>query len=67
MALSAPEPLSATHDVSAFSCGQPMLDRWLKERALSNQQSGFISLRDSDYPLVCSIVDLTASLEDARA
>jgi GNAT superfamily N-acetyltransferase len=41
MTISAPEPLSAAHDVSAFSCGKPALDRWLKERALSNQQRGF--------------------------
>lgn len=41
MALSAPEPLTAAHDTSGFSCGKPGLDHWLKERALSNQQKGF--------------------------
>lgn len=41
MVLAAPEPLNATHDVSGFSCGKPVLDRWLKTRALSNQQKGF--------------------------
>ena len=40
MALSLPEPLSAAHDVSQFSCGKPVLDRWLKARALSNQEKG---------------------------
>ncbi len=41
MDLSAPEPLSAAHDVSSFSCGKPALDHWLKTRALANQQKGF--------------------------
>ena len=32
------------HDVSAFSCGKPALDTWLKTRALSNQQKGFTAV-----------------------
>lgn len=44
MALSAPEPLTAEHDVSAFSCGKPALDHWLKTRALSNQEKGFTAV-----------------------
>lgn len=44
MPLSAPEPLSATHDVSEFSCGHVTLDNWLKTRALSNQQKGFTAV-----------------------
>lgn len=44
MALSAPEPLSAEHDVSAFSCGKPALDAWLKTRALSNHEKGFTAV-----------------------
>ena len=44
MALSAPEPLSAGHDVSHFTCGKPSLDHWLKTRALSNQQKGFTAV-----------------------
>ncbi|MBZ9821994.1 GNAT family N-acetyltransferase [Mesorhizobium sp. CA4] len=40
MALSAPEPLAAVHDVSEFSCGKPALDHWLKTRALSNREKG---------------------------
>ncbi|GJD64082.1 GNAT family N-acetyltransferase [Methylobacterium frigidaeris] len=44
MALSAPEPLRATHDISAFSCGKPILDRWLRTRALSNQGKGFTAV-----------------------
>jgi GNAT superfamily N-acetyltransferase len=38
--LSAPEPLTAAHDVSAFDCGIPALDDWLKNRALANQAMG---------------------------
>lgn len=44
MALSAPEPLNAAHDVSAFSCGKPTLDHWLKTRALANQEKGFTAV-----------------------
>lgn len=41
MLLSAPEPLTAEHDVSAVACDKQPLDNWLKTRALSNQQKGF--------------------------
>jgi GNAT superfamily N-acetyltransferase len=44
LVLSAPEPLTAEHDVSRFSCGKPALDHWLKTRALSNQQKGFTAV-----------------------
>ncbi|NMA98361.1 MAG: GNAT family N-acetyltransferase [Phyllobacteriaceae bacterium] len=44
MALSFPEPLSAHHDVSGFSCGKPVLDHWLQNRALSNQTKGFTAV-----------------------
>ena len=44
MALSLPEPLKATYDVSQFSCGKPALDHWLKTRALSNQEKGFTAV-----------------------
>jgi GNAT superfamily N-acetyltransferase len=42
--LSAPEPLSAAHDLSEFSCGRPARDNWLKGRALSNQEKGFTAV-----------------------
>jgi len=42
--LSAPEPLTAAHDVSQFCCGKPGLDHWLKTRALSNQEKGFTAV-----------------------
>lgn len=44
MVLSAPEPLTAAHDVSEFTCGKPALDHWLKTRALSNQEKGFTAV-----------------------
>jgi len=44
VALSTPEPLNAAHDVSAFSCGKPALDHWLKSRALTNQEKGFTAV-----------------------
>ena len=39
-ALGRPEPLTATHDVAGFACGEPTLDDWLRRRALANQISG---------------------------
>jgi GNAT superfamily N-acetyltransferase len=44
VALSGPEPLATSHEVSEFSCGKPSLDRWLKTRALSNQEKGFTAV-----------------------
>ena len=37
---SPPEPISATHVLDGFDCGEPSLDDWLKKRALKNQSSG---------------------------
>jgi GNAT superfamily N-acetyltransferase len=44
LAISGPELLTATHDLAGFSCGKPSLDRWLKTRALSNQEKGFTAV-----------------------
>lgn len=38
--LSAPEPLSPSHDVDLFDCGVPALNDWLKERGATNEASG---------------------------
>lgn len=35
--LSAPVPLTADHDLSAFDCGEPALNDWLRHRALKNE------------------------------
>ena len=36
--------LTAAHALAQFSCGKPSLDRWLKTRALSNQEKGFTAV-----------------------
>ncbi len=38
--LSAPIPLSVEHNLAAFSCGEPSLDNWLRQRALKNEALG---------------------------
>jgi hypothetical protein len=35
--LSAPVPLTDDHDLSAFDCGEPALNDWLRQRALKNE------------------------------
>lgn len=35
--LSPPVPLTAEHDLTAFDCGQPLLNDWLRQRALKNE------------------------------
>ena len=37
---SAPEKLQPEHDLSKFDCGEPVLNDWLRRRALQNQQNG---------------------------
>jgi GNAT superfamily N-acetyltransferase len=44
LAISGPEPLTPAHILDEFSCGKPSLDRWLKTRALSNQEKGFTAV-----------------------
>lgn len=39
MSFTAPAPLTAAHDVSAFDCGAPSLNTWLVRHALTNQES----------------------------
>lgn len=39
-ALGPPELLEERHDLSAFACGEPTLDDWLRRRARANQLSG---------------------------
>ena len=38
--LSAPEKLSATHELLDFRCGEAELDHWLRHRALQNEETG---------------------------
>ena len=41
MPISAPEILTAGHDLASFDCGKPTLNAWLRTRALANQRNGF--------------------------
>lgn len=38
--ISAPEPLSANHNIEAFDCGEPVLNNWLVRRAMKNEAAG---------------------------
>lgn len=38
--LATPEPLIIGHRIDAFDSGEPVLDEWLRKRALGNQSSG---------------------------
>lgn len=38
--ISPPEKLSGEHDLSVFDCGEPVLNDWLRRRALQNEASG---------------------------
>ena len=35
-----PAPITTAHNVESFACGVPVLDEWLKRRALKNESSG---------------------------
>ena len=35
-----PEKISAEHDISGFDSGEPVLDDWLRRRAMPNEASG---------------------------
>lgn len=37
MTLSPPAPLAASHELTDFDCGAPVLNDWLKHRALKNE------------------------------
>ena len=39
MTLTAPEPITADHDTTAFDSGRLVLDDWLRQRALKNQSN----------------------------
>lgn len=38
--LSAPQKLQPQHDLSRFLCGEQLLDNWLRQRALQNEETG---------------------------
>lgn len=40
MTLSAPAPIASGHDCASFDSGRPVLDEWLRKRALKNEETG---------------------------
>ena len=38
--VTAPEPITASHHTESFACGIPVLDEWLRRRALKNEVTG---------------------------
>lgn len=66
--LSAPVPLTAEHDLSAFDCGEPALNDWLRHRALKNESrfSRTYVVRD-DNRVVASICISAGAVERAAA
>jgi GNAT superfamily N-acetyltransferase len=54
MAISAPVPLTASHELAHFDCGEPILNDWLKQRALKNES------RFSRTYVVCDGNDVAA-------
>lgn len=64
MTLDAPRPIGAQHDLSAFDCGAPPLDDWLRRRALANELGGISRtyvITASDNPKVVGYVSLAAA------
>lgn len=68
--LTAPVRLTAAHAVDRFACGDPVLDDWLRRRALRRDARGsrtFASCADADRVagFFCLAAGLVAPLEDA--
>jgi len=40
MGVNAPCPITGTHDVTSFDCGDTTLNDWLQRRAIKNENSG---------------------------
>lgn len=40
MGITAPGPISNSHDISAFDCGNGTLNEWLQKRAIKNERNG---------------------------
>ena len=64
-------PLSAIHDRSAFSCGHPSLDEWLRNHALTVQQRGlgrtFVWVADTNPTAVVAYYTLAAHVIEQQA
>ena len=75
MLLGSPQPLTASHQLDQFECGEPSLDEWLKRRALANLSSGasrtFVVLDDGGqvrgyYALAAGAVSLRSATSKIR-
>jgi GNAT superfamily N-acetyltransferase len=73
--LGPPQPLTASHRLDEFECGEPSLDDWLKRRALANQSSGasrtFVVIDDDGrvrgyYALAAGAVSHTSATSGVR-
>jgi GNAT superfamily N-acetyltransferase len=66
--LSAPAPLTADHDPSDFDCGEPVLNDWLKQRALKNESRFSRTYVLCDGPRIVAYYCISAgSVERAAA
>jgi predicted N-acetyltransferase YhbS len=69
--LHSPVPLEAKHDLSAFDCGEPALNNYLKKFALQNQrsQSGrtYVATRGDRVVAYYTLVAATARREETPA
>ncbi|MEN9509365.1 MAG: hypothetical protein RLZZ621_1928 [Gemmatimonadota bacterium] len=70
-----PEPLRGDHRLDDFACGEPVLDEWLKRRAMTNQLTGasrtFVVVDDTQrvcgyYALAAGAVALQAATGSVR-
>lgn len=68
MALSAPEPIAANHDLTEFDCGSAALNDWLRNRALKNESRFSRTFVVSDGDRVAAYYCISAgSVERAQA
>ena len=67
----APQPLTAGHDIAAFRCGEDSLDEWLHRFALANQASGsartFVTCLDGRVAGYCALATAAVSKASAPA
>ncbi len=69
MTIAAPVPLDDSHQLDAFDCGQPALDKWLKRRARGNAANGasrtYVACQGAAiagyYALAAGAVDVSAA------
>lgn len=67
--ITAPEPLHAGHELSAFCCGVEAMDNWLNQRAMKNQLTGasrtFVCCEDADVKAYYSLASSAVATHDA--